>query len=647
MAKLTKEQIEALQKNRCYADDWDKIEVAEGFKPDRIQDCYFKGNIKIGKLTGKIDIGDGIERAAGIYRAKLNNVSIGNDCYIADVKGWISNVDIDDGVVIENVGDIKCVGETSFGNGTPIEVLNEGGGRELKITAKTSAQIAYLTVLYRDKKNLIEKLNNITDRFAASFKRNRIYIGKDAKILNSVMINNVYIGESAEIKGAQYLDEGTIDSSKEAKTEIGNGVVAEHFIVEKGASVKEGAMIFSSLIGEGTKIGEQFSAKSSVFFANSEGYHSEACSAFCGPYSVSHHRSTLLIAGYFSFYNAGSGTNQSNHMYKLGPIHQGILERGCKTGSFSYLLWPCKVGAFSVVIGKHYANFDTSDLPFSYITEENGKSIITPAMNFFTVGTVRDGEKWPARDRRKNKNKLDLIIFDVLSPFTAQKMIKAVKILQELYDTAEKGVEFVKYNGINIKRVLLKTNRKYYQLILSKYFGDVLLKRIQKVNANKISDVLKMDEDGVSGKNEWIDVCGLLCTKERLNKFIADIEAEKINDFDSLQAELEKIYNYYEADEWNWVMENYKEYTGKDISSDVVGLLDAWKEASIKLYDMVLNDAQKEFVGNTRIGFGIDGNQDADFEAVRGKYDTNKFVKQLGERKAKVEEIYNSLKAKI
>ncbi len=268
-------------------------------------------------------------------------------------------------------------------------------------------------------------------------------------------------------------------------------------------------------------------------------------------------------------------------------------------------------------------------------------------MNFFTVGTVRDGEKWPARDRRKNKKKLDLIIFDVLSPFTGQKMIKAVKILQELYDAAEKGVEFVKYNGINIKRVLLKTNRKYYQLILSKYFGDVLLKRIQKVNANKISDVLKMDKDGVAGKNEWVDVCGLLCTKERLNKVITDIEAEKINDFDSLQAELEKIYNSYEADEWNWVMENYKEYTGKDIASDVLGLLDAWKEASIKLYDMVLNDAQKEFVGNTRIGFGIDGNQDADFEAVRGKYDTNKFVKQLIERKAKVEETYNSLKVKV
>ena len=647
MAKLTKEQIETLIKNRCYADDWNKIQVADGIKIDRLQDCVFKGEIKIGKLEGRITLEDGIERVCGIYRAKLNNVSIGDNCYIADVRGWISNADIDDGVVIENVGDIKCTEETTFGNGVPIEVLNEGGGRELKITKNTSAQIAYLNVLYRDKKNLIEKLDKIAGKFAEAFKRKRVYIGKEARIINSLSLINVYVGEAAEISGAQHLEEGTIDSSKEAPSVVGNGVVAEKFIIQKGASVKEGAMVFSSLVGEGTKIGEQFSAKASVFFANSEGFHSESCSAFCGPYSVSHHRSTLLIAGLFSFYNAGSGTNQSNHMYKLGPIHQGILERGCKTGSFSYLLWPSKVGAFSVVIGKHYANFDTSDLPFSYITDEDGKSIITPAMNFFTVGTVRDGEKWPARDRRKNKNKLDLIIFDVLSPFTGQKMIRAVRILQELYDKTAKGEEYVKYNGINIKRVLLKTNKKYYQLILSKYFGDVLLKRMKKANASKISEILKTDSKGVAGNNDWVDICGLLCARERVNKLIADIENEKINDFEKLQNELEKIYNSYEADEWNWVLQNYKEYTGKEIKDDIESLLASWKEASIKLYDMVLNDAQKEFVGNTRTGFGIDGNQDADFEAVRGKYETNKFVKQLLAKKEEVEKIYNDLKTKI
>ena len=48
----------------------------------------------------------------------------------------------------------------------------------------------------------------------------------------------------------------------------------------------------------------------------------------------------------------GSGSNQSNHMYKLGPIHQGAMERGAKTTSDSYILWPARVGAFSLVMGR-------------------------------------------------------------------------------------------------------------------------------------------------------------------------------------------------------------------------------------------------------------------------------------------------------
>jgi len=67
-------------------------------------------------------------------------------------------------------------------------------------------------------------------------------------------------------------------------------------------------------------------------------------------------------------------------------LHQGIVERGAKTGSFSYMLWPSRVGAFTAVIGKHYANFDTTDFPFSYINEVDGESILTPAMNLLSVG---------------------------------------------------------------------------------------------------------------------------------------------------------------------------------------------------------------------------------------------------------------------
>ena len=83
---------------------------------------------------------------------------------------------------------------------------------------------------------------------------------------------------------------------------------------------------------------------------------------FSGPYTVTHHKSTLLLAGMFSFINAGSASNQSNHMFKLGPIHQGTLERGAKTTFDSYILLPARVGAFFLVIGRHVNHSYTSKM---------------------------------------------------------------------------------------------------------------------------------------------------------------------------------------------------------------------------------------------------------------------------------------------
>ena len=632
-SRITKEQITILEKNGCSSDDWSAVSVAEGFDPQRAERVIFQGQVEIGRFSGSIELADGIKRPTGIYRAKLRNVSIGNNCAISDVNGWISNATIAENVCIENCGTIACIGETSFGNGREISVLVEGGGRELSITKDTSAQIAYMTVLYRDQKELLQRLQAMAKACAERMRGKRLKIGTGVRITNSAEIINVAVGDYAVINGALSLKEGTIVSSKEAPTLVENGIVAEYFILQQGSSVRDGAMIFSSLIGEGTRIGKQFSCENSVFFANCEGFHSEACSIFAGPYTVTHHRSTLLIGGIFSFYNAGSGTNQSNHMYKLGPLHQGVMERGSKTGSSSYLLWPCRVGAFTAVIGKHYAHFDTAEFPFSYINEEEGKSTIVPAMNFFTVGTLRDGEKWPARDCRRNAKKLDLVTFNVLSPYTGQKMIAGQARLLELYEKTGKEQQWVTYKGIAVKRLLLKTCSRYYGIVLDKYYGDILLARIAQGKTDSLRTLLNFSAAGEQGDGEWIDCGGLLCHKNRVSRITVKIASGAVSSYEELQAELEKVSKSYSDDEWNWFLSQYKKANNRELAGEprevIIGLLERWRDASLKLLNMVLGDISKEFEGEVRTGFGIDGNQDADFEAVRGTFAGNKFVAQL------------------
>lgn len=637
---LSPEAIKILEKNGCWSRSWEKVMVTKGFDPTRVAGTIFRGEVKIGSLEGHFIPMDGIRRYSGIFDANLHNVVVGDNCHISNINGWLSNLTIEDEVLIENLGSFVCQGETTFGNGHAIEVLNEGGGRELKITEMTSAQTAYLSTLYRHDEKLVKELDAIADRYADGVRSDRGTIGKGTYIFHCQNIVNVKVGPGAILRGIQNLKEGTVASSLEAPTFVGDGVIAKDFIIQKGAHVSDGSILTSALIGEGTKVGRQFSAENSVLFSNSEGFHSEVCSIFGGPYTVTHHRSTLLIAGMFSFYNAGSATNQSNHMYKLGPLHQGIMERGCKTGSSSYLLWPSKVGAFSAVMGKHYANFDTSDFPFSYVNEEKGQSTLVPGMNFFTVGTMRDGLKWPTRDRRKNEDKLDQLVFDVLSPYTAQKMINGQRTLLDLYAGAEKGQEYVSHQGILIKRLLLKTCSRYYRMALEKYFGDVIVERLLSGSYSTLKDFLAVDAEASVDENPWVDVSGLLCSRPRIQDLMTKIRDGKISDMQALQQELQTIKAQYATDAWAWVVANmgdFFEFEGAAGVDELQTILEKWHKSSSKLLNMVEMDASKEFEGNVRIGFGVDGEQDADFDAVRGTFENNSFKKQLDDMRQQVE----------
>ncbi|OHD59698.1 MAG: hypothetical protein A2096_06330, partial [Spirochaetes bacterium GWF1_41_5] len=452
-------------------------------------------------------------------------------------------------------------------------------------------------------------------------------IGAFVYIANCNDIENVNIMDHAKISGVFSLKNGTIDSCAEAQTIVGSGVIAEDFIFQKGSEITSGAVLSATLVGEGCVIGKQFSSENSVFFANSTGHNSETCSVLAGPYTVTHHKSTLLIAGIFSFFNAGSGTNQSNHMYKLGPLSQGIFERGAKTGSSSYILYPARIGAYSVVIGSHYSNCNTSEYPFSYIVEENGRSILRPAVNFFKSGLIRDCEKWPARDRRKTREPLDLIHFHTLSPYVMQKIFRAEKELLSLYASAEKEQDYIAHKGVIIPRHSLRKGAQYYKMIAEIYFGENLVKALSQAPGKSLNEIFRPAPGYGEHCGEWIDACGLLCSLRRMDAFC--LSAEKMSSYSELLTGLRSIYNSYAHDAWNWFLDAFRAFYGFDPPGDkkkLLEILDNAKEAVIKRYELVLKDARYDYDDRALGSFGIDGNAREDFTAVRGNFENNQFV---------------------
>lgn len=597
---MTPNEIESLKGQMCSAADWSTIEVAQDFSPEHVRYARFSGNIRLGSFRKEFSLAGGMCKHSGIYYATLHNVTVGDDCCIENVKNYIANYTIGSGTFIENVDIILADGVSTFGNGVEVSVLNETGGCEVMIYDRLSAQLAYIMAFYRHRPSLLSKLRRMIDRYVDSVKSSVGTIGKDVVIADAGYIKNVRVGDCCKIEGAARLKNGSINSNSRAPVHIGVGVIGDDFIISSGSSVEDGVTFSRCFIGQACKLGHNYSASDSLFFSNCHGENGEACAIFAGPFTVTHHKSTLLIAGMFSFMNAGSGSNQSNHLYKLGPIHHGVMERGSKTASDSYILWPAKVGAFSLVMGRHVCHQDTTDLPFSYLIEQQSTSYIMPGANLKSVGTIRDAKKWPSRDKRKGPDKLDCINFNLLSPYTVRKMLNAVNILKELRRVSGDTSDYYAYQSGRIKSSSLANGLKYYGYAIDKFFGNSLITRIMNAEFSTLDELRDaFVPRSEYGDGEWMDLAGMIAPCKAVDDILADVESGKTAELDVFNRRIAALHDEYYHYEWRWACKAMEEYYGlrlaESSASELSKLICRWRESVVTLDRLLYEDARKEF----------------------------------------------------
>ncbi len=479
---LTINEITELSEQGCRCAEWQHIWVEDGFVTDNIYNVRFEGEIRLGE-----------------------------------------------NVRMENVGIVRTTDGATFGEDYLISVKNEAGAGNVVLYSGLTAQTAALMMLAADDKPLFGKLRKMVSEYAGTHRPPCTTIGSNVTITDCRELTNVSIGNDCELCGASRLIDCTLSPTPEATIYIGDDVIMENVVVQAGSTVVDGARIYDTFVGEACHIGRGFTAENSLFFANSHMDNGEACAAFCGPFSVSHHKASLLIGGEYSFYNAGSATNFSNHAYKMGPIHHGTMERGSKTASGTHVLWPASIGAFSMVMGKIQTHPDTSMFPFSYVIGEGRKTYLVPGRNLCTVGTYRDVMKWPKRDKRPLNGRLSLITFDWLSPYVIERIRAGLQTMMEMQE--EQGYEAEEYEGQGffIKSQSLQRGIQYYKLALRMYG-----------NANKTS--------------EWTDLLGLLIPTDALEQLKEDITGDDIADITTLESRFRDIYESYE--QWKGFSEN-------------------------------------------------------------------------------------------
>ena len=623
---LTAQEIAQLEAQGCAATDWSEVEVAEAFEPLHVHNTHFSGHNRIGVFNREIELPGGLKIHSGIYNATLHNCEVGDDCHLYNIHNYIANYHIGSNTCIENVNAILVDGRSTFGNGVRVPVMNEGGGREIPIFNELSASLAYILTLYRHRPKMIHEIERLIDAYAEEHASDHGYIGDHVRILNCGSIKNVYVGDYAELSGVSRLKNGSINSNEAAPIRLGSGVKCTDFIIASGVEIGDSTLVDKCFVGQGCIFDKHYSAGESLFFSNCQGMHGEACAIFAGPYTVTHHKSTLLIAGMFSFLNAGSGSNQSNHMYKLGPIHQGIAERGAKTTSDSYLLWPSKIGAFSLVMGRHTHHSDTSDLPFSYLIENNAESYLVPGANLRTVGTIRDAQKWPKRDNRKDPHKLDQINFNLLSPYTVQKMWNGRNILNELQALSGENTDVYGYRNCKIRNTSLRHGRELYTIGIQKFLGNSLISRLEKSEWHTMDELrAALRPDSQSGAGDWVDMSGLIAPKGEVTRLLDDIQNGVLS-LNDIQARLVEMNANYYSYEWTWALEKLEQVWGCDVEhvtlAQIRKTIQEWREAVVKLDHMVYDDA-------------------------RGSFESNSFVKAVLEHIERKTELGNKMLAKL
>lgn len=534
MRQLAIQEIKQLESQGCSAQDWSSILVHEQFQTSDVRHTTFSGHVEIG---------------AGVlldHVGMIENYRIGNNTHICRVNELVATHSWPDKFYEEG-----------------ITVGNEAGGINIHFKPYHNEKLDWIeahypTYVVHTHNNAINGLHTYNE------------VGEGCSIRNSGTIRNVHLKEGVSIDGAAHLEEGELHN----ECLVGPQVIARKFSIGPHSQVTDGAKLYHVITTRSCKIGKGFMAENCYFGHHSELFCGEACAIFAGPHTVSHHKSTLLIGGEFSFYNAGSNTNQSNHAYKLGPLHHGVLARGSKTASGSHILWPMQTAAFTMVMGKIKSHPSLTDLPFSYVIAEGEKVYVAPGVNIGTSGTFRDILKW----RRRGSDEYSYLgEYEFLSPLIIQQIIKGIDVLNRLEKEQGSDTEEYLYNGAIIRRRALVKGRKRYLLALRLYAYKI-------VPSNEI-----LEE---AYEWQWTDVAGLPVVEECLEEVCQLLGASNTPEkCKEAIRQLDVLYTT-KARQWgNAILTKMwgESFTCGKIQKEALQAIEEWK-------DLLKADAEKEIL---------------------------------------------------
>lgn len=688
--KLTAYEIEVLVRNRNTSDDWNQILVSDAFNPELVKNCKFYGLVRIGKLEPYYLEFSDLKVPVGLYNSTIISSDFGDNVCIDNVN-YLSHYILGDEVIIVNVNELTTTNHAKFGNGILkegedeeiriwLEICNENAGRSILPFNGMLPGDAFLWSKYRDDEALMNKFKEFTE---SMYNTKRGYYGKigDRTVIkNTAIIKDVWVGSDAYIKGANKLKNLTINSGKEGKTQIGEGcemvngimndgcrafygVKAVRFIMASHSSLKYGARLINSYLGNSSTISCCEVLNSLIFPAHEQ-----------------HHNNSFLCAALVMGQSniAAGATIGSNHNSRSadGEIVAG---RGFWPGLCVSLKHNSKFASFTILAkGDYPAELDIP-IPFSLVSNDvtHDQLVIMPGYWFMYNMYALARNAWKYVDRDKREERIQHIEYDYLAPDTVNEMFESLRMfeLQTAKAYVKKEEPNKQYNEDELRKIgrqLLKSQKditakleicaegfecskrkvllvkvaQAYQLFedLIVHYGITQL--TDNINQNKTASFSEVKSlfTNAAPRDQWQNIGGQLFPASHVTLMKNDIKNGNINSWDELHNYYSEQGIEYSALKYQHAIASLLEILGLTASAitkeNLVTLINT--SASVKewmakgIYEARAKDYQNKF---RKLVY--DTNEE--MNKVMGKLEDNSFIKQtqveLREYKAKLDSV--------
>lgn len=453
--RLSGHEIEILVQNRNTSDDWNKILVSDAFNPELVKNCKFYGLVRIGKLEPYYLEFHNLRMPVGLYNSTIISCDFGDNIAV-DHAGYMSHFIVGNDVMIANVNELATTEYAKFGNGIlkdgeleknriRLEICNENGGRSITPFNGMLPGDAYLWSRFRDNDVLQKKLEEFTEK---KFSRQRGYYGKigDRTVIkNCKIIKDVWIGSDAYLKGANKLKNITINSSPEAKSQIGegceivNGIVgfgcrifygvkAVRFIMASHSQLKYGARLINSYLGNNSTISCCEVLNSLIFPAHEQ-----------------HHNNSFLCAAFVMGQSniAAGATIGSNHNSRSAD-GELVAGRGFWPGLCVSLKHNSVFASFTIIAKGDYPAELNIPVPFSLVSNDvsRDKLVVMPGYWLMYDMYALARNAWKYSDRDKRIEKFPFIENDFLAPDSINEIVAALALFKKLT-----GLAYYRHTG--------------------------------------------------------------------------------------------------------------------------------------------------------------------------------------------------------